>query len=61
MTEYVQNKLSLVSAEPDNNINSSSDCMLHPVSSIIFPWSVRDKFVSKCVPKKLADSVRVRF
>jgi len=61
MAENVQKKLSVMSVESDNNINSSSNCMLYSVSSIIFPVNVHDKLVSKCVHKKSVDSVRVRF
>ena len=61
MTGSVQNILPLMSLESDNNINPSSSCMLYWVSSIIFSWSIHDKLISKWVPKKLVDSVRVRF
>jgi len=57
-TENVQNKLSLMSLESENNINSLSNCMLCSVSSIICSWSIHNKLISIGVTKKLVDSVR---
>jgi hypothetical protein len=61
ITENEQNKSTLMWLESENNINSSSNCMLHSVFSIIFPWRVHYKLEYKCVPKKLVDSVTVIF